>query len=374
MKKLFFTLLCAGLCASPLFALRPGDRALKLDKVRAIRGKAPDLSPLDDKTPQPELRAVVFLLCRAVNSVSTAAMLDDLGRKYSGKLAAYIVTPDPTADAEVFKLATANSPVPLAVDVERKLTKEYMAGSLLYPMAFLIDRDGVIVWCGEAVDMAEKIQVALEGKLAVKTEAKIAELVAELQQLLRDQSDTKMRRIVDRIFDLEPGNAAAMRIRLFYLENTGRIPEARKLIDEQLKAAPKLVRLYFTAVDFAARYDYTDAELERIVGAFTRNIADPQARVRMAWMLLERFPYHPSALRMAAPVLRRKLPVEPLPRANAAAARALFEYRLGNVEEALRYQREAVRLLNQVGTEAELAVAKRREAYFRAVLELGKRP
>ena len=76
MKKLFFTLLFACLCASPLFALRPGDRALKLDKkVRAVRGQVPDLSPLDAKTPQPELRAVVFLLCRAVNSASTVAML-----------------------------------------------------------------------------------------------------------------------------------------------------------------------------------------------------------------------------------------------------------------------------------------------------------
>ena len=370
MKKALFGILLAAVCVSPLFALRPGDRALKIDKVRVIRGKVPDLAPLDSDTPQPELRAVVFLLCRAMDSISTAAMLNDLVRKYSGRLEVTIVTPDPTVDAEAFKLATANYPVPLSVDVERKLTKEYMAGNLLYPMAFLVDRDGVIVWCGEAVDMAEKIQPALDGKLSTKTEAKIAEAVAELQQLLRDSSDTRIRRTADRIFDLEPGNAAAMRIRLFQLENSGRIDEARKLIDEQLKTAPKLVRLYFTAVDFAARYDYTDAELERIVAAFERNIDAPETRVRMAWMLLERFPYHPSALRAAAATLRQKLPDEAVRRANAAAARALFEYRLGNVDAALRYQREAVRLLNQVGTEAELAAAKRREAYFRAVLQL----
>jgi len=369
MKKILFGIMIAALCAAPLFALRPGDKALKLDKVRMVRGELPDLSPLDAKTPKPELRAVVFLLCRAVNAVSTAAMLNDLGRKYSGRLQLTIVTPDPAMDAEAFKLATAAFPVPLAVDAERKLTKEYMAGSLLYPMAFLIDRDGVIVWCGEAVDMAEKIQPALEGKLSIRTEAKIAEAVAELQQLLRDQSDTNMRRTADRIFSLEPGNAAAMRIRLFSLENSGRIDDARRLIDEQLKAAPKLVRLYFTAVDFAARYGGDDAELERIVSAFMRNVAAPEARIRMAWMLLERFPYHPSALRMAATTLRQKLPEPTMARANAAAARALLEYRLGNVSEALRYQREAVRLLNQAGTEAELNAAKHREAYFRAVLE-----
>ena len=370
MKKLLSAILFAAVCSAPLYALRPGDRALKLDQVRMVRGKALDLSPLGGKSDRSELRAVVFLLCRAVNSVSTAAMLDDLVRKYPGQLRTVIVTPDPTMDAEAFKLATSGLTVPLAVDVERKLTKEYMAGSLLYPMAFLVDRDGVIVWCGEAMDMAEKIRPALEGKLSVKTEAKIAAAVAELQQLLRDNSDTRMRRVADRILALEPGNAAAMRIRLFSLENSGRVDEAGKLIDEQLKAAPKLVRLYFTAVDFAARYNYGDADLERIVSAFTRNISDQEVRVRMAWMLLERFPYHPSALRAAAATLRQKLPDAPVERANAAAARALLEYRLGNVDAALRYQREAVRLLNQVGTEAELNAAKRREAYFRAVLEM----
>ena len=370
MKKLVFSMLLAAVCVVPLYALRPGDRALLLDKVRMVRGKGLDLSPLADKTAKVELRAVVFLLCRAMNSAATAAMLDDLERKYQGRLQTMIVTPDPTMDAEAFKVATSTLTVPLAVDVERKLTKEYMAGSLLYPMAFLVGRDGVIVWCGEAMDMAEKIRPALEGRLSIKTEAKIAEAVAELQQLLRDNSDTRMRKTAERIFALEPGNAAAMRIRLFALENSGRVDEARKLIDEQLKAAPKLVRLYFTAVDFAARYDYSDAELERIVSAFTRNITDPEVRVRMAWMLLERFPYHPSALRAAAATLRQKLPEGVVARANAAAGRALLEYRLGNVDEALRYQREAVRLLNQAGTEAELNGAKRREAYFRAVLEM----
>ena len=245
-----------------------------------------------------------------------------------------------------------------------------MAGALLYPMAFLIDGRGVILWCGEAVDMAEKIPPALEGRLSVSDEAKIAGLVADMQQLLRDNSETKMRRIADRIFAIEPGNAAAMRLRLFTLENTGRIAQARELIDSQLKAAPKLARLYFTAVDVAARCGESDAELERIVSAFERNISDAETRVRMGWMLLERFPYHPSALRSAARILGRPLPDSPLPRANAAAGRALLEYRLGNVREALKFQQEAVKQLNRAGSAEALDQAKRREAYFMSVLKI----
>jgi len=366
-KQLLCALLLAGLSLQ-LFALRPGNKALPLANVKMLRGENLRLPGASDTAPK--LRAVVFILCRAVNSNATTAMLNDLQRKFRDDLRVEIVTPDAAMDAEALLKAVGKIEIAFGIDTERKTTKEYMAGSLLYPMAFLIDRKGTVVWCGEAVDMAEKLQPALDGKLSVSTEAKIAELTAELQQLLRDSSETRMKRICKQIFDLEPGNAAALRIRLFTLENTGRIDEAKSLIDDQLKAAPRLVRIYFTAVDFAARYDSSDAELGRIVSAFERNIADPAIRIRMAWMLLERFPYHTSALQAACRILRRPLPESGLARANAAAGRALLEYRLGNPEAAAKYQHEAVRILNRSGSTEELGAAQNREAYFRTVLKL----
>ena len=362
----------AALCAAPLFALRPGDPAAPLDGVRMIRGNNLNLAPANDKfTPAP-LRAVVVLLCRAVDSPGTVAMLNDIQRRSRDKIAIEIVTPDAASDARDLIAATGEHGVAFGLDPDRKLTRKYMEGALLYPMAFLIDRKGTIVWCGEAMDLAEKIEPALAGRLVPADERKIFSLVVELQQLMRDNSDNKMKQVADRIFKLDPGNASAMRIRLFYLTNTNRADQARELIEEQLKAVPKLSRLYFTAVDFAAGNNYSNAELERLVGAFERNIADPVLQVRMAWMLLDRFPYYPSALRAAAKILRKPLPQEPLARANAAAGRALLEYRLGNLEAAIKFQDEAVQLLNRDGTAAELESAKARAVFFRAALELGK--
>ena len=355
-----------------VFALRPGDRATELAEVKMIRGQNLRLAPEGKNYTPPPLRAVIFILCRAVNARSTIAMLDDLRRAYPEKLAIEVLTPDSAADAEALRSATADSKIALGVDPERRITQQYMAGSLIYPMAFLIDRRGIIVWCGEAVDLAEKIPTALDGKLSVSDEAKIAELTEELQQLLRDNSEIRMKRIADRIFSIDPGNAAALRIRLFTLENTGRIDAARELLDARLKEAPKLPRLYFTAVDFAARYGSSDAELERIVSNFERHVNDSATRVRMAWLLLERFPYHPSALKASARMLRQPLPEAALPRANAAAGRAVLEYRLGNIGTALELQQEAVKILNQAGSSDELNGAKAREAYFRTVLELKK--
>ena len=281
MKKLILLVLVLVCSSSRLFALRPGDRAQELVGVKMLRGENIDLTPAAKNRNPPPLRAVVFLLCRAVNSETTVAMLDDLQRAYRDLLHIEVITPDALPDAEALLRSRGNVGIAFGLDADRKITREYMAGSLLYPMAFLIDRRGVILWCGEAVDMAEKIPPALSDKLSVSDEAEIAELVSELQQLLRDNSETKMKRIADRIFSIEPGNAAAMRLRLFTLENTGRIAQAGTLINEQLKAAPGLARLYFTAVDFGARHGCSDAELERIVSAFERRISDAETRVRM---------------------------------------------------------------------------------------------
>ncbi len=372
MKK-FLALCMAALGAAPLFALRPGDRAVPLSGVRMLRGSNLNLAPAGDKfTPAP-LRAVVVLLCRAVDSPGTVTMLNDIRRRYRDKIAIEIVTPDDVSDARELIGVTGGHGVAFGLDPDRKLTRKYMEGALFYPMAFLIDRKGEIVWCGEAMDLAEKLEPALAGRLVPADERKIFALVTELQQLMRDNSDNRMRQVADKIFKLEPGNASAMRIRLFYLTNTNRAGAARELIESQLKAAPKLSRLYFTAVDFAASSNYSNAELERLVEAFERNIADPVLQVRMAWMLLDRFPYYPSALRAAAKILRKPLPQEPLARANAAAGRALLEYRLGNIREAIGFQDEAVKLLNRDGTAAELESAKARAVFFRAVLEIGKK-
>lgn len=371
MKKIALIALSAVFSACTAFALHPGDRAPATEGLKMIRGKAIEIPP-KDKNAGPQLRALVFLLCRTPGAASGLAMLEDIRREYPNSLAIEVVSLDSEQDAEEL-LKSVNAPdVAFGIDAEHTITPKYMAGRRIYPTAFLIGRDGVVLWCGEAMDMAEKIPAALDGKLSVSDEAEVSRLVAELQQLMRDNSESRMSRTVERIFAIDPGNAAALRLRLFTLENTGRIEQAKKLVDERIKAAPELVRLYFTAADLAARRGCSDAELERLAAAFERNIADADARVRMGWMLLERFPYHPSALRAAARMLRSPLPEAPLPRANAAAGRALLEYRLGNTQQALELQREAVELLNRAGSADALESAKNREAYYKSVLELSK--
>ena len=362
-----FVLLAAGvLHAAALFALQPGERAASLAKTQWLNGVPFSLDPLARDAEGPELRAAVFLLCRAAITDENVANLAALQRSLGGRLRCAIVTPDPDEDAKALLTRHPGLALPVGVDRERKITAQYMAGSLLYPQAFLVRRDGTILWRGEAVDLAEAVSRALDGKLDAKREAEISRRIDELQTLMRDREERRQRRVLDEIFRLSPDQPAAIRMRLFVLENTGRRTEAWRFLNERLKAAPGSARVYFTAIEFAGRAGIGDPELARLIREFRRHISDPRMHLMMAWSLLVRFPENPTALRAAA---------ELLPATgsdfNFYAARAAFKTRVGDLAGALEDQQRAAAAARASGDENAAAAALRSAEFLKTAIELG---
>jgi len=348
-------------------ALHPGHSAAPLSGIRWING-----NPLDTARQKeanlPELRAVVFLHCRAVAADDTARMLEKLQRDCGGKLKIAIITPDPEADAEAFAARHSSSPAAVGVDHARNITPVYMEGSLLYPQAFLIDRSGKIMWRGEAIDLGEAVKEALNGAVSISREAKISRLMEELQILMRDNRDNYQGRVVQQIFDLDPDNPAALRMRLFTLENTGRSREAKKLIDERINTVPGSARLYFTALDFAARHGAESTDLRRLLTRFNQNITDADTRISMAWLLLERFPMDAAMLKEAAQIINQVKSNSPA----YFATRSMLYFRTGRIAGALADQEQAVKLLRQSGDKASADRAEAMAEYYRTAMKVAK--
>lgn len=335
MKKLF--LACAVLCAAgDLFALRPGDAATKLERVRWVRGGGilPDGASQPRVAGEPELRALVFLLCRAGNAPATLAMLDGLRRQYSYRLKIGALTPDSSLDAEELLKNFPKDGVSFGLDLDRRITPAYMAGCLLYPMAFLIDDSGMIVWCGEAVDLPEAAERYFAGKLDLSVQKKVAPLIDRMQMLMRDNSERQLTQVMEEIFDLEPGNAGALRMRLFLLENRGKYAEALELLRSQREAVPGLARLYFTELDLLCRHAELSGKLPDLVRDFRMNVTDARLQLVMAWSLLRNYEFNADALRAAAELIRstEKLLADEV---QWQAAAALLAYRTGDLDRAI---------------------------------------
>ena len=165
--------------------------------------------------------------------------------------------------------------------------------------------------------------------------------------LLQSRDNRKMRLTASRIFRVDPGNAAALRIRLFYLENTSRRVEAWETLSEQLAAVPGKARLYHTTLDMIARYPQLAGELAAVTDKFLKHINDPDSCDYMTWMLLDRFKFNTDALKAAVKIYEKsrveskKQKRSPASCAGHFTTGALLAAKLGNFTKAIELQQKA---------------------------------
>ena len=355
--------------AVPLYALRPGDPAEELN-VKWIRGvPLAVLPPAKEELKTGELKAVVFLLTRSANAAETLTLLNRLRRTYAGSVRFAVVTPDREADAAQLLAAFPDFSLPFGIDEKRTLTAKYMNGSLLYPMAFVIDPEGNLLWNGEAVDLGEMLEAWRTKRFDAALQRRISPQLDELQTLLRENNDRRMKMVT---------NSAALRLRSFVLENSGRAAEAWQLILSQIEKRPRLVRLYFSALDLAGRHPELGPRAAEVADRYFKAVSgDPDSDNLMSYLLLNRRPEDPAALRAALRLLQRAaagLPADAAPalRASVSTTRALLEWRLGRPETALKLQQEATKRWGEAKSSAAEKSSRERESFYRTVVELGR--
>ena len=354
MKRLFiFALFTAVL---PLFALRPGDKVgevkYKLKWIDCTPFNIGELSK-EDKAVTPPLRALIFLFTRSESSSRVINILEGTRKAHRNDLRIAVITPDTEHDAALFRKKHPDVRVRLAVDSERKLTPLFMAGSMLYPMAFVYDRDGKILWNGEAVDLPEAVQNILQNKNDVTKQRKIASLLDEMQQRMRTGEVRALRQLSDKIFKLDPANPSALRMILFILENSGRPTDAWEVLEGRIKAVPSALRLYYTALEMVRRYPDLQKKLSSVINGFYTNAATPEQRLFFTETLLYNFPGNITALESAANELGKNgsgfKNLSPLEKSRLFSAVARLRYLSGDLDGAIKFQQRACDILSAAG-------------------------
>ncbi len=355
MKYLFFA--CLLLATQPLLALRPGDKVgdpqFKLKWIDCTPFKIGELTR-EEKAVTPALRALVFLFTRAESSGRIVKMLDETRVKYRKDLLIAAITPDTEHDTRLFRKRYPDIRVRIAVDAERKLTPYFMAGSMLYPMAFIYDADGKILWNGEAVDFPEAVQNIIQKKNDVEKQRKTALLLDEMQQRMRTGELRALRGTAEKIFKLDPANPSALRMILFALENTGNLPEAWKLLNAQIKKSPHILRLYFTALDMMRRYPEFQASLPALVKSYCGNTSRPYEIIPLSEALLINFASFAPAIEAVQQQLctantdNMFKTLTPMEKVHFHTVLARFRYLLCDIDGAIAGQQKALKLLTEI--------------------------
>lgn len=369
MKRLFLILLLL-FSALTLSALRSGDDTAELSQVKWLRGNPRSMMLKHNKERRREYSIAVFMLTNTPDAAETLRILDQLAQRYARMIQISVITPDPEQDAQRLLSKVHTSHLSFGIDSSRQLTARYMGGSMLFPMAFVAGQMRTIEWSGEAIDLAELLAEAEKNPIDTDKYEKLAPLLDELQMLMRSNDNRKMRLFASRVFKIDPGNAAALRMRLFYLENTGRIDEAWETLHSQLAAVPHKARLYYTALDLISRYPRFAGKLPEVTRQFMQYINDPDSCDYMAWQLLNRFDFNPDALTAAVKIYEtsraasQKITRLPAALAGHYSAGALLAARLGNLPQAIDLQKKTVRCWKEANNPAAAESAEKTEKYF----------
>ncbi|MBE6393176.1 MAG: hypothetical protein E7044_03875 [Lentisphaerae bacterium] len=369
MKRLLFCFfLLFYVCT--LSALRCGDDVVELSGIKWLRGTPQTLTLKHNKEGRREYRIAVFMLTNTANSVQTLRVLNQLAQRYADMVQISVITPDSEQDANNL-LGRIHTPyLSFGVDSKRHLTFRYMGGSMLFPMAFVAGQMRTIEWCGEAIDLPELLEETAKNPIDTDKYEKISPLLDELQMLLQSRDNRKMRLTASRIFRVDPGNAAALRMRLFYLENTSRSKEAWETLNEQLSAVPAKARLYHTAVDMIARYPQLAGELTAVTDKFLRNIKDPDSCDYMTWLLIDRFRFNSDALKAAVKIYEKsrveskKQKRSPGSCAGHFSTGALLAAKLGNFTKAIELQQKAAGIWKKENNRKAAEEAANNAEYF----------
>lgn len=318
-------------------ALSTGDDAAELE-VLSVQGDVWKTGR-EKNAPEDSLRVVVFAQIRTPMGRDAAAMLGAMTGLYAPKgFRGALVALDPAAEISFFLRDNPSIPYSLLRDEKQKTAGEYLGSRPILPKAFVIDRNGVILWDGEAVDLPEMLDKYYSGKYSVRTQKRISPMLEELRLLLRGGDDRRADELARKILSLDPGNSAALRLRLFMLESTQRPEQAWKLVRDEMTRHPKVRRYCLLAFDFAVRYNAFRRELPELGKAYLENFpAEENFDTQLAWTLLSRVEFDLDAVSTAHKLLSRI----PGGGFKTFSARALLEYKLGRADGAVKMQESA---------------------------------
>lgn len=339
MFKSFFILLTV-LSFSQLFALSTGDQAIEL-KSKFYNNKVfkTKFYMVDAKN-QKKLKILVFARLLADDFLKSESLIGNVASRKGVSLA--FATPY-EAEIEVFLKQNPNFKYPILFD--KNGHDKYMEKNIIYPRAFVINYENKIIWDGELIDLPSMLDKFESGKYDLEKNRRINRYLKDMQNAMRSGSEYQLDRAAREILALDPGNLGCLRLRLFAFENTNRMDEAWKFLDEFRRKYPQEKHLYMLQIDMGARYPAFAPQGTAIGREFLKNkLGNDEDRLLLAWMFLNHYNFNADAIECGENLLallnEKTLKITAM-RSLYFRASALASYKRGNLTEAASKQQRA---------------------------------
>jgi thiol-disulfide isomerase/thioredoxin len=181
-----------------------GEKAPSLEGVQWLKGKAPAFSN----------QVIVIELWRPSCSNCKAQIphLTSLQKQYGERLSVAAVSKEPLAALEEFIKANGDEMEFAIGKASTELGDTLMAGVSGVPYAYLINKDGLIVWKGHPAGIDDILGKTIEGKVDLEQLKNIAQLEASLDNALKSNNPETIMPINEKLLAADPANEKALEV------------------------------------------------------------------------------------------------------------------------------------------------------------------
>ena len=343
------------------FALELGEAAPPLVLAKWLKNGPVDLSEGKGK----KIYIVEFWATWCPPCRSTIPHLSKLQADYAAKdLVIVGISEEDEKTVAEFIAKQSQMNYNVAIDESRKTTKAYMEDENGIPTAFVISKEGVVVWKGHPMELDSALPSIINNTFDLEKFRKISNLRKDLESSLEEgggniEDTTK---ICDQILELEPSDETALEIRLHLFGQQGKKDEALALIDRLISKCPQKPQLYFAKLSLLRNGSSiaNNGDIAASVRGITETFKDNCSVLNeLAWELIDGdfSKASPELAFPAAEAAVAKFPADgdKLEKAACLDTLARCYYSVGLLEQAIKYQSEALALSKEADDESRCA-------------------
>jgi thiol-disulfide isomerase/thioredoxin len=192
------------LLTAAISVLGVGDPAPSLDGVQWLKGKTPPFSN--------QITIVELWRPSCGNCKTQIPHLTSLKRQYGDRLAVAAISKEPVAAIEEF-MKTNGDQIEFAVGkAPFELNDKYMAGVSGVPYAYLINRDGLIIWKGHPSGIDGILAKAIDNRIDIDQIKNITQLVEALDNALKTNNPETIMPVNEKLLAADPANEKALEV------------------------------------------------------------------------------------------------------------------------------------------------------------------
>ena len=237
----------------------------------------------------------------------------------------------------------------LVLDDAEVTSRSYMTAANQggIPTAFIVGKDGHLEWLGHPMQMDEPLAQIVEGNwdrdAAIAEFAKKAEAdkaMADLRKAMQSGDMDKVVGLLDKLLESDPENLNFLMMKAQILASDNKTDEAVSIIDKVIEMEPENSRVKMMKFGVLVQGEKGE-EANTLAAEMSEAMWDDKMELNaLAWSMATEVPGEMQDLPLALKIAKRAVELEE-GEANTIDTLARVHYEMGNLQEAIDWQKKA---------------------------------